>query len=499
MRAAVYARVSSAGQRDSHTIESQLRVLPAYAKQHGWTVVGTYIDDGKSAATGKLDARDGFHRMVADADRKLFDVVLVVDVDRLTRTNSMEERAAILGPFQRNGIDIVTPHGGRLDLGTFLGEFFITMQAIVAAEERRKILARTKAGADRTLAEGLKARGRTPYGYHYDLETKTWSVNESAAAIVRDIFAMIRSGRSCQDIALELEGRNAQPAPPRVGWNRVAVYRIVRKTTVAGEWIGDRHKRLKVKLPPIITEAEWHEANRIMAAGQRRGLRKTRHVYLLEGLAACGECGEPMYIRSTVKMRSGNMAEPRYVCRVCKVFWRTAEVDARVWEVVERTLRDPDLATEIDRRASIRKDNASSWACDAAKYEDRLSRMAKAESALLARFSKGAISEAALDTELARMSKERGALLEQLEAARSASASPPEVDAKSLAEKLRGLADANDPTKQREVVRFLVAKAAIHRDGRVPITLEVDTPAATSLVLRSACRKHHVIRLVKVA
>lgn len=57
MRAALYARVSSAGQRDRHTIESQLRDLPAFATARGWTVVGVYTDDGKSAAAGKLAAR----------------------------------------------------------------------------------------------------------------------------------------------------------------------------------------------------------------------------------------------------------------------------------------------------------------------------------------------------------------------------------------------------------------------------------------------------------
>ncbi len=67
MRAALYARVSSAAQRDRHTIASQLSTLPEYAARMGWTVVGTYIDDGKSAKSGRLHARDGFTRLLADA------------------------------------------------------------------------------------------------------------------------------------------------------------------------------------------------------------------------------------------------------------------------------------------------------------------------------------------------------------------------------------------------------------------------------------------------
>lgn len=76
MRAAIYARVSSATQRDRHTIESQLRDAPAYATAQGWTVAATYIDDGRSAKAGRLEARDGYARMIRDAKAGAFEVVV---------------------------------------------------------------------------------------------------------------------------------------------------------------------------------------------------------------------------------------------------------------------------------------------------------------------------------------------------------------------------------------------------------------------------------------
>jgi DNA invertase Pin-like site-specific DNA recombinase len=45
-RAAIYARVSSAAQRDRDTIAAQLRDLPAFVAAQGWTLAGTYVDDG---------------------------------------------------------------------------------------------------------------------------------------------------------------------------------------------------------------------------------------------------------------------------------------------------------------------------------------------------------------------------------------------------------------------------------------------------------------------
>ncbi len=44
-----------------------------------------------------------------------------------------------LGPFQRNGIQIVTPTGGVLDLRTMMGELYVTMQALHELERSRTI------------------------------------------------------------------------------------------------------------------------------------------------------------------------------------------------------------------------------------------------------------------------------------------------------------------------------------------------------------------------
>ncbi len=201
MRAAIYARVSSAAQRDKHTIENQLRVLPAFVAGQGWTLAGTFLDDGRSAKSGQLDAREGFAALVRAAERREFDLLVVVDVDRLTRTNSIEERALILGPFQRLGIDIVTPSGGRLDMRTMLGELWVTIQAMGAAEENRKRAERIKAGKLRAIAEGRKPAGPTPFGLAYDRTTGAWSIDDESAAIVREIFGRVAAGESCVSVA----------------------------------------------------------------------------------------------------------------------------------------------------------------------------------------------------------------------------------------------------------------------------------------------------------
>src|SRR5450432_891589 len=120
VRAVIYARVSSAAQRDRHTIASQLTTLPNFISLRGWKLVRppeTYVDDGRTAKGGFLSKRTSFTRLMHDAGQGLFDVVAVVDLDRLTRSEDLRERGEVLGAFQRGGVQIAVSGTGQvLDL-----------------------------------------------------------------------------------------------------------------------------------------------------------------------------------------------------------------------------------------------------------------------------------------------------------------------------------------------------------------------------------------------
>jgi site-specific DNA recombinase len=429
IRAAIYARVSSAAQRDKHTIENQLRILPAFIESQGWKLAGTYIDDGRSAKAGKLEARDGFAALLRDAEQRKFDLLVVVDVDRLTRTDSIEERALILGPFQRLGIDIVTPSGGRLDMRTMFGELWITIQALGAAEENRKRAERIKAGKLRAIAEGRKPAGPTPYGHSYSRELGQWSVDEAAAPIIREIFARVSAGEPCIRIADDLARRSASPAP-RTGWSKAGVYRIVRKRSVLGEWDADKRRGAVLRIPPILTEREWQEAQRALMLHRKRGLRRTKHMYLLEGMATCGACGRKMMIRSacgSIGKTTGRRSLAAYVCRGRKIervcfapVASSVELDDRVWSALCAELAQPDLLQALADVGRDRASDARDWTSDAEDYRAKLLRLEKIEAEAMARYRRGQLSQGALDTELEALGRERVMFREQLATAERA-------------------------------------------------------------------------------
>lgn len=508
VRAAIYARVSSAAQREANTVESQLHVLRPFVASRSWNLVETYVDDGRSAKTGQLEKREAFARCIAGAEAHHFDVLVVFDVDRLTRTDSIEERAQILGPFQRAGIRIVTP-SSEIDLGTMFGQLDATMRSLYAAEENRKRAERIKAGKARAIAEGRKPAGPTPYGLAYSRAKGTWSVNEEAATIVREICRRVICGEACQSISNSLNDRGVRP--PRGPWTREKVWKIARSRHIVGEWTADKRTRAVLNVPAIVDEMTWHRVQEKLLEHGKRGLVKTKHVYLLEGLGVCGLCGSPIAMRSPTrnwKRVNGNPGPAAYICRARKYDQRgarctapilpVADVDARVWAIVARALVSQPLAEAIARRVDARNANARDWQADVVQYERRLKQMEHASAAIAARFRRGTLSETAFDIELAASGRERAMVTQQLERARQAAVAhdEPVVSADEWLASLRSLSTIDTPEARQRIVRKLIPKGgALFVEHDVELTLDIDDPAtatpASSSRLAAGSRSSH--------
>ena len=100
-RAAIYARVSTRnGHQDPATQSLALRQV---AERGGWQIVGEYVDHGISGAKGR-EKRPEFDRMLKDATRRQFNVVMAWSVDRLGR--SLQDLVAFLGDLHAPGVDL---------------------------------------------------------------------------------------------------------------------------------------------------------------------------------------------------------------------------------------------------------------------------------------------------------------------------------------------------------------------------------------------------------
>ena len=102
MNAVIYARYSSDSQREE-SIEGQIRECTEYAKRNGITILGTYIDHALSARSAD---RPEFQRMIKDAEKELFEIVLVWKLDRFSRDRY--DSAYYKHILKKHGIKVVS-------------------------------------------------------------------------------------------------------------------------------------------------------------------------------------------------------------------------------------------------------------------------------------------------------------------------------------------------------------------------------------------------------
>jgi DNA invertase Pin-like site-specific DNA recombinase len=145
MRAALYARVSTLDQQP----ENQLHELRRYAVARGWTTI-EYIDHGIS---GTKDRRPDLDRLIVDAKRRKFDVLVCWRLDRLGRT--LKHLITLLEELQALGVAFVSLAEG-IDATTPAGKLQMHILGAIAEFERERIRERVLAGLSRAKAQGRR-------------------------------------------------------------------------------------------------------------------------------------------------------------------------------------------------------------------------------------------------------------------------------------------------------------------------------------------------------
>ncbi len=174
-RIAIYARVSK--NDESQDPQNQLNPLRDYAKALGGEIVETYID----LSSGGSSDRENFLRMLSDAERRKFDLLIVWSLDRLSR-EGISNTLGYLERLKRNGVALKSLQESWLDTrDEGIGELLLAIFSWIAKQERRRIVERTKAGLERAKRQGKKlgrrvgsrdARPRKKGGYYLRYTSK---------------------------------------------------------------------------------------------------------------------------------------------------------------------------------------------------------------------------------------------------------------------------------------------------------------------------------------
>jgi DNA invertase Pin-like site-specific DNA recombinase len=218
-RAAIYARVSTDEQVDGTSLTEQLRRCSARIESEGWTLAGEYVDEGVSGAKALSDRPNG-RRLLADIEAGKVDAVVVLKVDRLTR--SLVHGSEVLANWSVEVAGEPTVAfvsvGEDFNTVTPTGRMMLNLLMVFAEFERDRIAERTASGRLATAEAGRWPGGQLPLGYVLDDDGRIIEDTEYVST-VRRIFAARVAGHPLTDIAdaLNRDGLRMRPKGDKPG------------------------------------------------------------------------------------------------------------------------------------------------------------------------------------------------------------------------------------------------------------------------------------------
>ena len=153
MRVAVYARVSTEHEAQINALENQLEWYKIECSRHSdWEIVEVYVDQGITGT--QAQKRPEFLRMMEDAQKGKFDLIITREVSRFARntvdtlsyTRELKARGVDVF-FINDGINTAT-NDGELRLSVFSRKLYYTfirlsislsIQTIASVKNKRKV------------------------------------------------------------------------------------------------------------------------------------------------------------------------------------------------------------------------------------------------------------------------------------------------------------------------------------------------------------------------
>ena len=375
---ALYERLSQEDklEGESNSIANQKKILERYCREHGITAYRHYDeDDGYS---GTNFNRPGFQRMLADIKAGKIKRVIVKDMSRFGR-DYLQVGFYTDMLFPDFGVHFIAVNDG-VDSTRGENEFTAirnVFNEMYARDTSKKIRAtwqsKGKSGEHLTTIP--------PYGYMKDPDNKKkWIIDEEAAAVVQQIFALCVSGMGPTQIAKWLEkheiynptaysqakGRPVtnKPTANPYKWTNETVSRTLERIEYLGHTVNFKTRKQSYKSkkklwndpsewvifentqPPIVEESVFLIVQNIRRS--RRRPTKMGDMGIFSGLLYCAECGGKMY-----QCRATNFTEEQkyFICstyRKGKDLCTTHSIkNVVLYEIVLKNLREAiDYVTE---------------------------------------------------------------------------------------------------------------------------------------------------------
>ena len=364
IHAAIYARYSSHSQSEQ-SIEGQLASGRKYAKEHGYTVTREYCD---RAMTGRNDNREQFQQMLADLDKRLFDVIITWKIDRIGRNR--EDIAFNKYRCKKAGVRIEYVAENLPDSP----ESIILESVLEGMAEYYSVQLSTN--VKRGMLENAKKcqyfGGPVPLGYTINPTTRLFEIDEKGASVVREIFNRYANGSTEFEI-IEYLNRRCILTSRGSSFGKSSLTKLLHNEKYIGVYAYKDQIRVENGVPAIVDRDTFQRVQDLMKVNRRAPSHTWTHVeYILTGKLFCGHCGSAM-IGASGHSKTGSKYG-YYVCRkkrekLClKKPVRQDWIEDAVLKATRRLLDDNELLDQI-------ADATYQYYLDTHKPEDKLEQL----------------------------------------------------------------------------------------------------------------------------
>lgn len=275
-RVAIYIRVSTKKQvEEGFSLEAQKERLIKLCETNNYIIYKIYSDEGKS---GKDTNRPAFQEMMKDMKDGKFDKILVMKLDRISR--SIIDLEVMIRDMQEYNVSFESA-SEKIDTESSFGMMFIRLLAIFAQFERERIKERITDVFETMVNDGKPISGSQPLGYK--IENGKVVIDEEKQDAVNDLFDIYEKTHAQKRAVLYVNEKYGL----KIHTNNFS--NMIRQTHYYGSYRGN-----DTYCPAYMTKERWDKIQSIKAKG--RGV-KTYHpdrYFLFSGLLVDVHCGTKM-------------------------------------------------------------------------------------------------------------------------------------------------------------------------------------------------------------
>ncbi|MFO7739822.1 MAG: recombinase family protein [Desulfatiglandaceae bacterium] len=327
MKAAIYYRVSTSTQKEKHSIESQKAILPKFVKDSGWELTGEYTDEGISGSF--IKGRGDFIRLLGDAEENKFNILVVIEFSRITRSTDPTERALIIKTLKEHDIKIASPTDGLQSVETLDDELMVYLKQWYAAKESSAISERMKRGKKSKLLDNQYVLPSILFGLQKEtirdskgkiVEHKLVLHPEESQTLRKIYTWIVKDGLSLIEVSARLNEKGIKTKRGKK-WGPSNLSSLLRQeNSLQGKIICNRRRQkligsengtnkfqklpdfdkdewIEVKAPKIFTKQEYDTLRKKIKANFVERVKKPDDDFILRGLLTCGICGGGLHCR----------------------------------------------------------------------------------------------------------------------------------------------------------------------------------------------------------